>query len=88
MSQNNAHHGVRSYNDLRSWLNSNGYKLMGWSDKAQGFGYNAEYDNWSEINQRNYESGRLAYSIMELGSGEHMDLIAETRFLVEGRHGN
>lgn len=32
---------------------------LGWADARAGRSYRREYDNWEELDQRNYENGRL-----------------------------
>lgn len=35
---------------------------MGWADARDGKGYPAEYDTWTEKDQRHYERGRLRFA--------------------------
>lgn len=35
------------------------HAILGWSDYAAGMPYPAQYDTWPEIDQRDYENGRM-----------------------------
>lgn len=50
-------------NQLPGIIGSFGYvsliSQVGWADYRAGRGYPREYDAWDELDQRNYENGRL-----------------------------
>jgi len=46
------------------------HALLGWREYAQGLPYPKAYDGWKEIDQRNYENGRMRAANYRLAIGD------------------
>ncbi len=45
------------------------HALRGWADYRAGLSYPTEYDTWEEVDQRNYENGRMRAANYRLATG-------------------